>query len=68
MTEKLETLMKVNKHLNIAVSLMNDNSLYTCALQDSRKLIRLKLRLEHLIENTIKEEHRAKRRFFNKIK
>ena len=68
MTNKLEELMKVNKHLNIALSLLNNPSLYVGVLRDSRKLIKLKLKLEHLIESTSKQEIRDKQRFFNKLK
>ena len=68
MTTKLEELMKVNKHLNVALSLLNNPNLYVGVLRDSRKLVRLKLKLEHLIESTTKQEIRDKQRLLNKLK
>lgn len=69
MRDNLASIQKVNKHLGIALAeLTNNPSLYVGALQEQRKLIKLKLRLENIIEIISREENRAKKRVFDRIK
>lgn len=69
MKDILTSMQKVNKHLSIALAeLTNNPGLYVGALQEQRKLIKLKLRLESIIEITSREENKAKKRVFDRIK
>lgn len=69
MKDTLTSIQKVNKHLGIALAeLTNNPGLYVGALQEQRKLIKLKLRLESIIEITSREENKAKKRVFDRIK
>lgn len=69
MKDNLTSIQKVNKHLGIALAeLTNNPGLYVGALQEQRKLIKLKLRLESIIEITSREENKAKKRVFDRIK
>lgn len=69
MKDILTSIQKVNKHLSIALAeLTNNPGLYAGALQEQRKLIKLKLRLESIIEITSREENKAKKRVFDRIK
>lgn len=69
MKDILTSIQKVNKHLSIALAeLTNNPGLYVGALQEQRKLIKLKLRLESIIEITSREENKAKKRVFDRIK
>ena len=69
MKDNLTSIQKVNKHLGIALAeLTNNPGLYVGALKEQRKLIKLKLRLESIIEITNREENRAKKRVFDRIK
>jgi hypothetical protein len=64
----LESLMKVNKHLGIALSELTDTHSYVGVLVEQRRLIKVKLRLETIIEETLKAEKIAKDKFFRKLK
>jgi hypothetical protein len=64
----LESLMKVNKHLGIALSELTDTHSYVGVLIEQRRLIKIKLRLESIMERTMKAEILAKDKFFRKIK
>jgi hypothetical protein len=64
----LESLMKVNKHLGIALSELTDTHSYVGVLTEQRRLIKVKLRLETIIEQTLKAEKIAKDKFFRKLK
>jgi hypothetical protein len=64
----LESLMKVNKHLGIALSELTDTHSYVGVLVEQRRLIKVKLRLETIIEQTLKAEKIAKDKFFRKLK
>ena len=69
MTDRIKNLVKVNKHLSIALSVLNnDLGLYLGTIRDVRELVKLKLKLEHLIDSTTRQEVLAKKRFFNKLK
>jgi len=64
----LESLMKVNKHLGIALSELTKTHSYIGVLAEQRRLIKIKLRLESVIERTMKAEILAKDKFFRKLK
>jgi hypothetical protein len=64
----LESLMKVNKHLGIALSELTKTHSYIGILTEQRRLIKVKLRLETIIEQTLKAEKIAKDKFFRKLK
>jgi hypothetical protein len=67
MRYKLDSLLKINKHLGIALVELEKHP-YIGSLQESRKLISLKLKLENIITKTIKIEDHAKREFFSNLK
>lgn len=64
----LESLMKVNKHLGIALSELTKTHSYVGVLVEQRRLIKVKLRLESIMEQTLKAEKIAKDKFFRKLK
>jgi hypothetical protein len=64
----LESLMKVNKHLGIALSELTDTHSYVGVLTEQRRLIKIKLRLESIMERTLKAEMLSKDKFFRKLK
>jgi len=64
----LESLMKVNKHLGIALSELTKTHSYIGILTEQRRLIKIKLRLESVMERTLKAEVLAKNKFFRKLK
>jgi hypothetical protein len=64
----LESLMKVNKHLGIALSELTNTHSYIGSLREQRKLISIKLKLESLMEKTLKQEKLDKDSFFRKLK
>ena len=69
MRDNLSSLQKVNKHLGIALAeITNNPGMFMGSLQEQRKLIRIKLKLENLIEKTSREELNAKKRVFDRIK
>ena len=69
MKDTLTSIQKVNKHLSIALAeLTNNPGMYVGALQEQRKLIKIKLKLENIIERTSREENLAKKRVFDRIK
>ena len=65
---ELESLMKVNKHLGIALSELTNTHSYIGSLREQRTLISVKLKLEGIMERTIKAEQLAKNSFFRKLK
>lgn len=64
----LESLMKVNRHLGIALSELANTHSYIGSLREQKKLISIKLKLESLIEKTLKHEKLKKDSFFRKLK
>lgn len=69
MRDNLASIQKVNKHLGIALAeLTNNPGVYPGVLREQRKLIKLKLKLENIIEIISREETRAKKRVFDRIK
>jgi hypothetical protein len=64
----LESLMKVNKHLGIALAELSKNHSYIGSLREQHSLIRVKLKVESIIEKTSKAEKSAKDSFFRKLK
>jgi hypothetical protein len=65
---ELESLIKVNKHLGIALSELTNTHSYLGSLREQKSLIRVKLKLEGIIERTLKAEKLAKNSFFRKLK
>ena len=68
MTDRLDSLIKINKHLGIALSELSTTQPYIGSLRETHKLIRVKLRVESIIEKTLKAEKLAKDSFFRKLK
>ena len=66
--KELESLIKVNKHLGIALSELTNTHSYIGSLREQKKLIGVKLKLEGVIERTLKAEKLAKDSFFRKLK
>lgn len=66
--DTITRLNKINKHLGIALGILSDGSLYIGDLREQRRLIRIKLKLEHIIEKTSKFEKLEKENFFRKLK
>ena len=66
--KNLESLMKVNKHLGIALSELTKTHSYIGVLSEQRRLIQVKLKLESVMERTLKAEVLAKNKFFRKLK
>ena len=64
----LESLMKVNKHLGIALSELSTTHSYIGSLREQKKLISIKLKLESILEITLKQEKLDKDSFFRKLK
>jgi len=66
--KELESLMKVNKHLGIALHELTTTHSYIGSLREQQRLVRVKLKLESIIEKTSKAEKLAKESFFRKLK
>jgi hypothetical protein len=65
---ELESLIKINKHLGIALSEITNTHSYIGSLREQRNLISVKLKLEGIIERTSQAERLAKNSFFRKLK
>jgi hypothetical protein len=65
---ELESLIKVNKHLGIALSELTNTHSYLGSLREQKTLISVKLKLEGIIERTLQAEKLAKDSFFRKLK
>ena len=65
---ELESLIKVNKHLGIALSELTNTHSYIGSLREQKSLIKVKLKLEAIIERTLKAEKSSKSSFFRKLK
>ena len=66
--KELESLIKVNKHLGIALSELTNIHSYIGSLREQKKLISVKLKLESIMEITLKHEKINKDSFFRKLK
>lgn len=66
--DSITRLTKINKHLNIALSILNGSSLYIGDLREKHRLVSVKMKLEHIIEKTKAAEKLEKQKFFNKLK
>jgi len=64
----LESLIKINKHLGIALSELSRTQPYIGSLRETSRLIKVKLKLEGILEKTLKAEQLAKDSFFRKLK
>ncbi len=68
MTYRLDSLIKINKHLGIALSELSTTQPYVGSLRETHRLISAKLKIESIIEKTLKAEKLAKDSFFRKLK
>ena len=68
MTDRLDSLIKINKHLGIALSELSKTQPYVGSLRETHRLISVKLKVEGIIEKTLKAEQLAKDSFFRKLK
>jgi hypothetical protein len=68
MTYKIDSLIKINKHLGIALSELSKTQPYVGSLRETHRLISVKLKVEGIIEKTLKAEEIAKDNFFRKLK
>ena len=68
MTYRLDSLIKINKHLGIALSELSKTQPYVGSLRETHRLISVKLKVESIIEKTLKAEKLAKDSFFRKLK
>ena len=68
MTYRLDSLIKINKHLGIALSELSKTQPYVGSLRETHRLISVKLKVEGIIEKTLKAEQLAKDSFFRKLK
>lgn len=66
--DSITRLTKINKHLGIALSILSTGSVYIGDLREQRRLIRVKLKLEHIIDKTRAAEKIEKQKFFRKLK
>ena len=64
----LESLIKINKHLGIALTEITKVHPYVGNLREQRTLISAKLKIEGIIERTLKAENLAKSDFFRTLK
>jgi hypothetical protein len=68
MTCKIDSLIKINKHLGIALAELSRTQPYVGSLRETHRLISAKLKVEGIIEKTLKAEQLAKDSFFRKLK
>ena len=68
MNYELDSLIKINKHLGIALSELSKTQPYVGSLRETHRLISAKLKVESIIEKTLKAEKLAKDSFFRKLK
>ncbi len=68
MSYKIDALIKINKHLGIALSELSKTQPYVGSLRETHRLISAKLKVESIIEKTLKAEELAKDSFFRKLK
>jgi hypothetical protein len=66
--KELESLIKVNTHLGIALSELAHTHSYIGSLREQKSLIKVKLKLEGIIERTLQAEKFAKDDFFRNLK
>jgi hypothetical protein len=67
LNQDVTSLIKVNKHMGIALSELS-KTLYVGCVADQRRLVAVKLKLESVIERTLKAEAIAKDTFFRRLK
>ena len=68
MTYKVASLIKINKHLGIALSELSKTQPYIGSFRETQRLISAKLKVESIMEKTLKAEELAKDSFFRKLK
>jgi hypothetical protein len=65
---KLESLIKINKCLGIALSEITNTHPYIGSSREQQQLIAVKLKLEGIIERTLRAERILKKSFFMRLK
>jgi hypothetical protein len=65
---ELDSLLKVNKHLGIALIELTKTHSYVGCLLEQKKLVSVKLKLEGIMERTLKAEKLAKDGFIRRLK
>ncbi len=68
MTCKIDSLIKINKHLGIALAELSRTQPYIGSFRETHRLISAKLKVESIMEKTLKAEQLAKDSFFRKLK
>ena len=65
---KLESLIKINKCLGIALSEITTTHSYIGSSREQQQLIAVKLKLEGIIERTLRAKRILKKSFFMRLK
>ena len=66
--KELASLIKINKCLGIALAEITQTHSYMGSLREQRQLIGVKLKLEGIIERTMRAERILKKSFFMRLK
>jgi hypothetical protein len=66
--KKLESLIKINKCLGIALAEITNTHSYIGSSREQQQLIAVKLKLEGIMERTLRAERGLKRSFFTRLK
>ena len=66
--KELASLIKINKCLGIALAEITNTHSYMGSLREQRQLIGVKLKLEGIMERTLRAERGLKRSFFTRLK
>jgi len=66
--KKLESLIKINKCLGIALAEITNTHSYIGSSREQQQLIAVKLKLEGIIERTMRAERILKKSFFMRLK
>jgi hypothetical protein len=66
--KELASLIKINKCLGIALAEITNTHSYIGCLREQRQLIGVKLKLEGIMERTLRAERGLKKSFFMRLK
>jgi hypothetical protein len=66
--KELASLIKINKCLGIALAEITNTHSYIGCLREQRQLIGVKLKLEGIMERTLRAERILKQSFFMRLK
>jgi len=66
--KELASLIKINKCLGIALAEITNTHSYIGCLREQRQLIGVKLKLEGIMERTLRAERGLKKSFFTRLK